>query len=131
MKAALAYIDAHESTGRIAKHAEQWRNTLASTYPSIGILQVRNVGFPMSWAWSRSESRRLRPHRDCVAAWSRSWTGPQHVATAKGPIPRYAPETRPSKKGICSSISVSEEKVRLIPPPGSVTYQRDCPCSTE
>lgn len=44
--AALAYIEAHESGWRNAKHAEQWRNTLASTYPTIGALQVRDVGLP-------------------------------------------------------------------------------------
>ena len=34
-RSALAYIEAHESTWRNAKHAEQWRNTLASTYPVL------------------------------------------------------------------------------------------------
>ena len=34
--AALAYIEAHESGRRNAKHAEQWRNTLRSTFSAIG-----------------------------------------------------------------------------------------------
>ena len=44
--AARTYIEVHEPTWRNAKHAEQWRNTLASTFPLIGSLQVQEIGLP-------------------------------------------------------------------------------------
>ena len=43
-QAARSYIAAHEFGWRNAKHAQQWRNTLASyAYPEIGGLMVRDV----------------------------------------------------------------------------------------
>jgi integrase len=43
-RAAGEYIDTHEPSWRNAKHAAQWRNTLATyAYPSIGQLLVRDV----------------------------------------------------------------------------------------
>jgi integrase len=43
-QAARAYIDAHESSWRNAKHAQQWRNTLETyAYPLIGSLLARDV----------------------------------------------------------------------------------------
>src|SRR5258706_8951453 len=45
-QAAQSYIAAHETGWRNAKHAQQWRNTLASyAYPEIGGLMGRNVEF--------------------------------------------------------------------------------------
>ncbi|MEO6744933.1 MAG: integrase arm-type DNA-binding domain-containing protein, partial [Caldimonas sp.] len=44
--AALAYIETHEPGWRNAKHAQQWRNTLESTFPTLGSLQISAVGLP-------------------------------------------------------------------------------------
>lgn len=75
--AALAYIEAHESGWRNAKHAEQWRNTLASTYPTIGALQVRDVGLPQVlavlepiWKVKTETAKRLRGRIESVLDWA-------------------------------------------------------------
>lgn len=75
--AALSYIEAHEAGWRNAKHAEQWRNTLASTYPTIGALQVRDVGLPQVlavlepiWKSKTETAKRLRGRIESVLDWA-------------------------------------------------------------
>ena len=75
--AAVAYIEAHEAGWRNAKHAEQWRNTLASTYPTIGALQVRDVGLPQVlavlepiWKVKTETAKRLRGRIESVLDWA-------------------------------------------------------------
>lgn len=74
---ASAYIEAHEPGWRNAKHAEQWRNTLASTYPIIGALQVRDVGLPQVlavlqpiWTTKTETASRLRGRIESVLDWA-------------------------------------------------------------
>ena len=76
-QSALAYIEAHESGWRNAKHAEQWRNTLASTYPEIGDLQVRDVSLPHVlavltpiWKTKTETASRLRGRIESVLDWA-------------------------------------------------------------
>lgn len=76
-QAALAYIKAHESGWRNAKHAEQWRNTLASTYPVLGSLQVGDVGLPQVmavlepiWKIKTETASRLRGRIESVLDWA-------------------------------------------------------------
>lgn len=76
-QSALAYIEAHESTWRNAKHAEQWRNTLASTYPVLGDLQVKDVELahvlavlqPI-WKTKTETATRLRGRIESVLDWA-------------------------------------------------------------
>ena len=75
--AAVAYIETHESGWRNAKHAEQWRNTLASTYPTIGALQVRHVALPHVmavlepiWKTKTETASRLRGRIESVLDWA-------------------------------------------------------------
>ena len=104
--AALAYIEAHELGWRNAKHAEQWRNTLASTYPIIGALQVRDVGLPQVlavlqpiWTTKTETASRLRGRIESVLDW----------ATARG----YRDGLNPARwKGHLD---------HLLPAPGKIT----------
>ena len=75
--ASLAYIEVHEGGWRNAKHAEQWRNTLASTYPTIGALHVRDVGLPQVlavlepiWKVKTETAKRLRGRIESVLDWA-------------------------------------------------------------
>jgi len=76
-ESALAYIEAHESGWRNAKHGEQWRSTLASTYPAIGDLQVRDVSVPHVlavltpiWKTKTETASRLRGRIESVLDWA-------------------------------------------------------------
>ena len=75
--AAKKYIEAHESTWRNAKHAEQWRNTLASTYPDIGSIDVSKIGLPEVlkvlepiWKTKTETASRLRGRIQAVLDWA-------------------------------------------------------------
>ena len=75
--AAKKYIEAHESTWRNAKHAEQWRNTLASTYPDIGSIDVSKIGLPEVlkvlepiWKTKTETASRLRGRIQVVLDWA-------------------------------------------------------------
>lgn len=75
---ALAYIDAHESGWRNAKHGQQWRNTLETyAHPLIGDLQVRDVGLsnilavlePL-WKTKTETASRLRGRLEAILDWA-------------------------------------------------------------
>jgi integrase len=77
-QAARSYISAHESGWRNAKHAQQWRNTLASyAYPAIGGLMVRHVELahvlailePI-WTEKTETAKRLRGRIEQVLDWA-------------------------------------------------------------
>jgi integrase len=75
---ALAYIDAHESGWRNSKHAQQWRNTLATyAYPVIGNMLVRDVDLPHIlevlqpiWHTKTETASRLRGRIESVIDWA-------------------------------------------------------------
>lgn len=76
--ASLAYIAAHESGWRNAKHVQQWRNSLESyAYPVIGKLSVRDVDLthvlkilePM-WEMKTETATRLRGRIEQVLDWA-------------------------------------------------------------
>ncbi|RZI79906.1 MAG: DUF4102 domain-containing protein [Rubrivivax sp.] len=76
-QSAQAYIEAHEPSWRNAKHAEQWRNTLASTYPVLGDLHVRDVALPHIlavlqpiWKTKTETATRLRGRIESVLDWA-------------------------------------------------------------
>ncbi len=75
---AEAYIDAHRSGWKSAKHASQWENTLETyTYPRIGALpvhaietgQVREVLAPI-WDKKRETAVRLRGRVEKILDWA-------------------------------------------------------------
>lgn len=77
-QAARSYIAAHEPGWRNAKHAQQWRNTLASyAYPKIGALMVRDVELthilavlePI-WPEKTETATRLRGRIEQVLDWA-------------------------------------------------------------
>jgi hypothetical protein len=77
-QAARSYIAAHESGWRNAKHAQQWRNTLAKyAYPEIGGLMVRNVErahvlavLEPIWTEKTETATRLRGRIEQVLDWA-------------------------------------------------------------
>lgn len=98
--AALAYIDVHEPGWRNAKHAEQWRNTLASTYPTIGDLHVRDVALPHVlavlepiWKTKTETASRLRGRIESVLNWAaaRGYREGQNPARWKGHLDHLLP----------------------------------------
>jgi integrase len=103
-QAALAYIEAHESGWRNAKHAEQWRNTLTSTYPILGDLQVREVMLPHVlavlqpiWKTKTETASRLRGRIESVLDWAaaRGYRDGPNPARWKGHLDHLLPA--PSK----------------------------------
>ena len=77
-QAALKYIEAHESSWRNAKHAQQWRNTLDTyAYPKIGGLFVRDVAvtnvlavLEPIWRTKTETASRLRGRLELVLDWA-------------------------------------------------------------
>jgi integrase len=77
-QAAQSYIAAHESGWQNAKHAQQWRNTLAGyAYPKMGALMVRDIELahvlavlePI-WAPKTETATRLRGRIEQVLDWA-------------------------------------------------------------
>ncbi len=115
---ALAYIEAHEPGWRNAKHAEQWRNTLASTYPSIGQLQVRDVTLPHVlgvlepiWKVRTETASRLRGRIESVLDWAtvRGYRDGLNPARWKGHLDHLLPSPGKIKKtGHHAAVPVGE-----------------------
>jgi hypothetical protein len=117
-QSALAYIEAHESTWRNAKHAEQWRNTLASTYPVLGDLQVRDVALPHIlavlqpiWKTKTETATRLRGRIESVLDWAtaRGYREGLNPARWKGHLDHLLPApSRIMKAGHMPAVAVGE-----------------------
>jgi hypothetical protein len=75
---AAAYIKAHKSGWRSAKHAQQWTNTLEQhAHPTIGALLVRDVGqaqvmnvLEPIWTTKTETASRLRSRIELVLDWA-------------------------------------------------------------
>lgn len=75
---ATAFIDAKESEWSNVKHAQQWRNTLATyAYPTMGRLLVRDVALPHVlavlepiWSTKTETATRLRGRIESVLDWA-------------------------------------------------------------
>lgn len=104
-EAAIAYIGAHEVGWRNAKHADQWRNTLATyAYPEIGSLLVRDVELthvlavlePL-WNTKTETATRLRGRIEQVLDWAgaRGHREGLNPARWRGHLDKLLP--RPSK----------------------------------
>jgi integrase len=77
-QAAWAYIAAHESGWRNAKHVQQWKNTLSAyVFPSIGGLSVRHIELvhilsilePI-WKTKTATATRLRGRLEQILDWA-------------------------------------------------------------
>ena len=116
--AALAYIEAHEPSWRNAKHGEQWRNTLESTYPTIGDLQVRDVALPHLlavlqpiWRTKTETASRLRGRIESVLDWAtaRGYREGLNPARWKGHLDHLLPSPRKiMKAGHHAALPVAE-----------------------
>jgi integrase len=116
--AALAYIEAHEPSWRNAKHGEQWRNTLQSTYPTIGDLQVRDVALPHVlavlqpiWRTKTETASRLRGRIESVLDWAtaRGYREGLNPARWKGHLDHLLPSPRRiMKSGHHAALPVGE-----------------------
>jgi integrase len=104
-----AYIKAHEAGWKSAKHAQQWRNTLAQhAYPVLGDLMVRDVGLPhvMSvleriWTTKTETASRLRGRIELVLDW----------ATARG----YREGSNPARwRGHLDKLLAAPNKVAKV-----------------
>ncbi len=107
-KAALAYIEAHESGWDNAKHIQQWRNSLATyAYPHIGALLVRDISVSnvlqvLEPIWSGEKARtetatRIRSRMELVLDWSaaRGYREGLNPARWRGHLDKLLP--KPSK----------------------------------
>jgi len=116
--AALAYIETHEAGWRNAKHAEQWRNTLASTYPVIGQVFVRDVSLPQVlevlnpiWKTKTETASRLRGRIESVLDWAtaRGYREGLNPARWKGHLDHLLPAPgKIMKSGHHAAVPVAE-----------------------
>ena len=133
--AALAYVEAHEPAWRNAKHAEQWRNTLASTYSLIGSVQVRDVELPHVlavlepiWRSKTETASRLRGRIESVLDWAtaRGYREGLNPARWKGrldllPSPQQDREGWPSRSRPCCCSRILHARAT-----GSARRRRSC-----
>jgi integrase len=104
-KAATAYIEAHESTWRNAKHGQQWANTLKTyAHPHIGHLAVANIELPHIlavlepiWKIKTETASRLRGRLELVLDWAtaRGYREGLNPARWRGHLDKLLP--KPSK----------------------------------
>jgi integrase len=104
-KAATAYIEAHESTWRNAKHGQQWANTLKTyAYPHIGHLAVGDIELPHIlavlepiWKTKTETATRLRGRLELVLDWAtaRGYREGLNPARWRGHLDKLLP--KPSK----------------------------------
>jgi integrase len=111
--AATAYIEAHESSWRNAKHTQQWRNSL-STYasPVIGKMLVRDIDLPHIlqvlepiWQKKTETASRVRSRMESVLGW----------ATVRG----YRQGLNPARW--------KDHLDNLLPAPGKIAKERHHP----
>jgi integrase len=77
-QASRSYIDAHEAGWRNSKHAQQWRNTLATyAHPRIGSMLVRDISVPQVlsilepiWHDKTETASRVRNRIELVLSWA-------------------------------------------------------------
>jgi integrase len=96
-----AYIAAHESGWRNAKHRQQWRNTLDTyVYPVVGTLPVQAVDTPMVmrilepiWAARPETAGRVRGRIESILNWAtvRQFRAGENPARWKGHLDHLLP----------------------------------------
>ncbi|MDR3414297.1 MAG: tyrosine-type recombinase/integrase [Formivibrio sp.] len=103
-----AYISAHASGWRNAKHADQWRNTLSTyAYPIFVDLPVQTIdtGLVMKvlepiWATKTETASRLRGRIECVLDWAtvREFRRGENPARWRGHLDNLLPKRQKVQK---------------------------------
>jgi integrase len=116
-RCALAYIDGHTASWKNAKHAQQWRNTLATyAYPVFGSKHVRDVGktdvlqaIEPQWTTKKTMAR-VRERIELVLSW----------ATVRG----FRSGDNPAVwRGNLDQVLAKPSKVSKVVPHRSLPYQ--------
>jgi integrase len=105
---ALDYIKAHEPSWTNLKHAQQWRNTLATyAYPVMGSMLVRDVDLshvlaviqPL-WGVKTETATRVRSRIECVLDWAitKKYRDGLNPARWKGNLDNVLPSARKVSK---------------------------------
>jgi integrase len=117
--AAKAYMAAHETSWRNAKHREQWRNTLNGlAYPHIGKLAVRDIEvahvlgvLEPIWRVRTETANRLRGRMELVLDWAtaRGYREGLNPARWKGHLDKMLPNpTKLKPKGHMAAMAVAD-----------------------
>ncbi len=117
--AAKAYMAAHESSWRNAKHREQWRNTLKGlAYPHVGRLAVRDIEvahvlavLEPIWRERTETANRLRGRMELVLDWAtaRGYREGLNPARWKGHLDKMLPNpTKLKPKGHMAAMAVGD-----------------------
>lgn len=117
--AAKAYMAAHESSWRNAKHREQWRNTLKGlAYPHLGKLAVRHIEvahvlavLEPIWRERTETANRLRGRIELVLDWAtaRGYREGLNPARWKGHLDKMLPNpTKLKPKGHMAAMAVGD-----------------------
>jgi len=116
-RCAKAYIDGHTASWKNVKHAQQWRNTLATyAYPVFGSKHVRDVGktdvlqaIEPQWTTKKTMSR-VRERIELVLSW----------ATVRG----FRSGDNPAVwRGNLDQVLAKPSKVSKVVPHRSLPYQ--------
>ena len=118
-RAALSYIEAHESGWSNAKHAQQWRNSLESyAYPVIGSIFVRDIAvsnvlavLEPIWRTKTETASRLRGRVEQVLDWStvRGYREGLNPARWRGHLDKMLPApSKVAKVGHHSAVEVAQ-----------------------
>ena len=116
-RCAQAYIDGHTASWKNAKHAQQWRNTLATyAYPVFGSKHVRDVGktdvlqaIEPQWTTKKTMAR-VRERIELVLSW----------ATVRG----FRSGDNPAVwRGNLDQVLAKPSKVSKVVPHRSLPYQ--------
>jgi integrase len=117
-RCAKSYIDGHAASWKNAKHAQQWRNTLASyAYPVFGSMHVRDVGktqvlqaLEPHWVTKTTTMSRVRERIELVLSW----------ATVRG----YRTGDNPAIwRGNLDQVLAKPSKVSKVVPHRALPYQ--------
>ena len=117
-RCAKSYVDGHAASWKNAKHAQQWRNTLASyAYPVFGSMHVRDVGktqvlqaLEPHWVTKTTTMSRVRERIELVLSW----------ATVRG----YRTGDNPAIwRGNLDQVLAKPSKVSKVVPHRALPYQ--------
>ncbi|HVI33185.1 MAG TPA: tyrosine-type recombinase/integrase [Phenylobacterium sp.] len=123
--AAKAYMAAHESSWRNAKHREQWRNTLTGlAYPHLGKLAVRDIEvahvlavLEPIWRVRTETANRLRGRMELVLDWAtaRGYREGLNPARWKGHLDKMLPNpTKLKPKGHMAAMAIGDVPAFMV-----------------
>ena len=118
-RAALSYIESHESGWSNAKHAQQWRNSLETyAYPVVGSIFVRDITvsnvlavLEPIWRTKTETASRLRGRVEQVLDWStvRGYREGLNPARWRGHLDKMLPApSKVAKSGHHNAVNVAD-----------------------